>query len=101
MCGFCLPYLSKEESIKLIEDAAELLKPHGVFYVSTMEDDYSKSGFKTSSGGDQAYMYYHQADYLTEALQENGFNIIDLQRRDYPEQDGSNTIDLLIIAGKS
>jgi 23S rRNA G2069 N7-methylase RlmK/C1962 C5-methylase RlmI len=46
MCGFCLPYLSKEEAVKLIRDAAAILNPDGVFYISTMEDDYSKSDFK-------------------------------------------------------
>ncbi len=98
MCGFCLPYLSKEESIKLIKDTAILLKPNGVFYLSTMEDDYSKSGIQTNSGGDQLYMYFHQADYLSRALEENGFEIIELKRQDFPTKDGTKTTDLLIIA---
>lgn len=101
MCGFCLPYLSKEEAIQLVQDASELLNPNGVLYISTMEDDYSKSGPKTSSdGAHQLYMYFHQADYLTAALQEHGFKTINLQRQDYPTQDGTKTTDLLIIAGK-
>lgn len=101
MCGFCLPYLSKEEAIQLVQDASELLNPNGVLYISTMEDDYSKSGPKTSSdGAHQLYMYFHQADYLTAALQEHGFEIINLQRQDYPTQDGTKTVDLLILAGK-
>lgn len=35
MCGFCLPYLSKEETEKLINDVSRLLNPEGVFYIST------------------------------------------------------------------
>lgn len=97
MCGFALPYLSKEEAIKLIGDAAGVLKPGGIFYLSTMEDDYGKSGLQQSSTGDSIYMYYHQADYLTGALRENGFIVIHLQRKTYT--DGSGTIDLVIIAG--
>ncbi|MBC7886377.1 MAG: class I SAM-dependent methyltransferase [Ferruginibacter sp.] len=102
MCGFCLPYLSKEESIKLISDASGLLKLNGVIYLSTMEDDYSKSGFKTpgSGTGDKIYIHYHQADYLTNALKENGFKIINLQRKPYPMDDGTTTTDLVIIAAK-
>jgi 2-polyprenyl-3-methyl-5-hydroxy-6-metoxy-1,4-benzoquinol methylase len=100
MCGFCLPYLSKEETVKLIKDALGLLLPNGILYISTMEDDYSKSGFKKGSTGDEIYMHYHEADYLVAALQENGFKIIDLTRQDYPEKDGSKTIDLIIIAQK-
>lgn len=103
MGGFCLPYLSKEESLKLIHDASELLKPNGVIYLSTMEDDYNKSGFKASSSGgpDKLYIYYHQADYLTNALKKYGFKILDLQRRAYPEENGTSTTDLLILAKKS
>ena len=100
MCGFCLPYLSKEESVKLISDTSRLLKSKGVLYLSTMEDDYSKSGFKRLESVDQMYIYYHQEDYLANALKENDFKIIDLQRKDYPERDGTRTTDLLIIAGK-
>ncbi|MFM9949256.1 MAG: class I SAM-dependent methyltransferase [Saprospiraceae bacterium] len=102
MCGFCLPYLSREESVQLISDAGKILKPNGVLYLSTMEDNYSKSGPKTSSDGAyQLYMYFHQADYLAAVLQENGFKIINLQRQDYPTQDGTKTVDLLILAAKN
>jgi 2-polyprenyl-3-methyl-5-hydroxy-6-metoxy-1,4-benzoquinol methylase len=102
MCGFCLPYLSKEDSLKLIRDVSGLLKFNGVFYLSTMEDEYSKSGFKvSSSGGERAlYIHYHQSDYLTKALKESGFEIIDLSRKDYPEQNESSEKDLIIISKK-
>ena len=100
MCGFCLPYLTKEEAIKLITDASILLNAKGVLYISTMEDDYSKSGLKKGSTGDEIFMNYHQAAYLTTALKENGFNIIKLKRQDYPMQYGTKTVDLILIAEK-
>ncbi len=98
MCGFCLPYLSKEDTLQLIADSAKILHPKGVLYLSTMEDDYSKSGWKTGSSGKEVYMHYHEAGYLTEALETNGFEVIDLRRKEFPEKDGSLTIDLLITA---
>ena len=101
ICGFGLPYLSKEESLKLIQDSANLLKIGGVLYLSTMEDEYSKSGIKRSSSGNEVYIYYHQSNYLIESLRDNGFEIIDLRRQNYPEEDGSNTIDLIITAKKN
>ncbi len=100
MCGFCLPYLSGEEAVRLISDAAGLLGSNGVLYLSTMEDDYSKSGFKRSGSGDKLYINYHQADYLTKALKKNNFNIIELQRKNYSAEDGTQTTDLVILAGK-
>ncbi len=100
ICGFCLPYLSKEESIELIKNASKVLTINGLIYISTMEDDYSQSGYKTSSSGDKMFIHYHEADYLTQALNENGFKIIDLHRQIYTTQDESPTIDLIIIAEK-
>lgn len=101
MCGFCLPYLSREASEKLIADASGLLKRGGMLFISTMEADPERSGFERSSGGDEMYMHYHQASYLTAALRENGFLVVDLRRKDIPGMDSSVSTDLLIIASKA
>lgn len=100
MCGFCLPYLSKQETLQLIADAAALLNDNGVLYISTMEDDYSKSGYETGSKRDSMYMYYHEADYIKQALADNDFSIIDLQRKQYSKSDGTEVTDLLVVAGR-
>jgi len=101
ICGFGLPYLSKDEALQLIADASEKLNPGGILYLSTMEDDYEKSTFKTSSSGFVIFMHYHRADYLTAALEENGFEIIQVTRQDFPEKDGTITTDLIIIARRN
>ena len=101
ICGFCLPYLSKEEALQLISDVAGILNENGVFYISTMEDDYEKSDWKKSSSGKyETFTHYHQADYLTAALLANGFDIVDLRRKDYPEANGGFSKDLLILSSK-
>ena len=97
MCSFALPYLSKEEAIKLIADAAMLLTEKGALYLSTMEDDYSKSGLETSSSGNQLYMHYHEAGYLVDALEKNGFRVIDLKRQHFISGEVKMT-DLIIVA---
>ena len=101
LCAFCLPYLSREEAVQLIADAAERLNPGGVLYISTMEDDYAQSGWQSSSSGDRIFIHYHQADYLLQALEANGFALLDLQRIQYPAPDGKTTTDLVLIAKKS
>jgi SAM-dependent methyltransferase len=100
MCAFGLPYLSKEESLALIGDTARLLNPGGAFYISTMEDDYAKSGPQRGSTGEELYMYFHQADYLIAALEENGFRIEHIDRKRYPGADGSPVVDLILLAGR-
>lgn len=97
MAGFCFPYLSKEEVIKVIADAAGLLEPHGVIYFSTMEADYSTSGWRKSSAGDNVYMYNHEEDYMAKALEDNGFRIADIQRKQYPGRDGETVTDLIMV----
>ncbi|WP_212004762.1 trans-aconitate 2-methyltransferase [Chitinophaga sp. HK235] len=101
VAGFLLPYLSREETITLISDAAATLNPGGILYLSTMEDDYARSGIRTSSSGDhQLYQYFHEADYLLNAFADNGLQLIDLQRKIYPAHDGSPVTDLILLAGK-
>jgi ubiquinone/menaquinone biosynthesis C-methylase UbiE len=100
LCGFGLPYLSKEEAVKLISDVSGILMPNGVFYLSTMEDDYKKSGIEKSSHGDEVYMHYHEEDYLVQAVSNNGMNLLQMQRLGYSGADGKQTTDLVIIAGK-
>lgn len=100
MCGFALPYLSREEAIKLIADASSLLVSDGVLYLSTMEGDYSSSGLQRSSSGDEVYIHFHQEDYLVNGLKANGFEILELQRKNYLMQGGTETTDLIIIGKK-
>jgi trans-aconitate methyltransferase len=51
MCGFCMPYLSKDDCLKLIKDCAGLLSSGGVLYFSTIEGDYNASDYETSGDG--------------------------------------------------
>ena len=56
------PWLDRAISYVLPTAGAVLWSAFG------QHDDYSLSGFKKGSTGDEIYMHYHQADYLTEAL---------------------------------
>lgn len=86
MCGFCMPYLSKEESIQMIMDSWSLLNNGGIFYFSTIENDYDKSESQTSGDGQYTmHVYYHQADYLQKAISECGFETLHLLRISYPK----------------
>ncbi|AMP98772.1 hypothetical protein AY601_1863 [Pedobacter cryoconitis] len=58
-----------------------MLKPGGVFYLSTMEEDeHNKSRYQIAGAGDQVYVNYHQEGYLSKVLRENNFEIISLKR---------------------
>jgi predicted TPR repeat methyltransferase len=100
--GFCMPYLSKDDCTKLIQLCSKKLTAQGLIYISSMEDDYSKSGFETTSFSDekQVYVYYHQAQYIQTALTNNGFDVLQIERKAYPEADGTFLTDMIFIAQK-
>lgn len=95
ICGFCLPYLNRSETQKLIQDVAGLLQPGGVFYLSTMEDDYEKSRVVTSSTGDQTWMYFHPAEELSAAVDASGMTVTEVKRQVAANQMDT---DLVILA---
>lgn len=97
MAGFVFPYLPKEDCVQVIIDAVKVLNPGGVMYISTMEDDYSTSGWRKSSKGDKVYMYNHEEGYLTEALKRNRFTIAGVYRKHYDGWDGKPVTDLILI----
>lgn len=97
MCGFCLPYLSREEAMQLIADCSRRLIPGGVLYLSTMEDDHNKSGWHTGSQGDKMYLHYHEAKYLTATLEAHGFEVLEVHRQGYAAQDGTTFTDLVVM----
>jgi ubiquinone/menaquinone biosynthesis C-methylase UbiE len=102
LCGFCLPYLSEEESAKLFRDCAATLKPGGILYLSCMEEsEYCQSGIKTNSMGDQTYMYYHKADFLQVSLSEAGFQHMELSRKVTQKDKEPVNTDLVMTALKA
>jgi len=103
MCSFCLPFLSKSDTDKLISDCSDKLIKNGILYLSTMEGDESKAGFESTSfsGDSKVYFNYHMQQDLEKSLVNNGFSIDYTIRQDYYESDGSVTIDLIMIAKKN
>jgi len=77
MYSFCLPFLSKSDTHKLISDCSAKLKKNGILYISTMEGDESKAGFESTSftGDLKVYFNYHKRQDLEKYLVDNGFSI--------------------------
>lgn len=96
VCGFCLPYLSKEDCQKLIEDCKNLLTDEGIVYLSFVEGNYNNSGYQFGSSGDKTYFYYHELENLSANLNENGFEIMNLQHKHYDKKDEVETHTILI-----
>lgn len=100
ICGFLFPYLSKDEVLQLIIDISLVLNKQGLIYISTMEDDYHKSGFEKGSAGDEIFMHYHEEKYLRVCLEKNNFELISLHRKQYTPEGKAPVTDLIMIAKK-
>jgi cyclopropane fatty-acyl-phospholipid synthase-like methyltransferase len=100
MCGFCLPYLSREDSVKLFTDCAALLPAGGIGYFSAIEGAYEQSGFKAASTGDETYVYYHPTQGLLEQLHTAGFELVAQCHKPYAQGDAVSTHVILIVRKK-
>lgn len=98
--GFCLPYLSGEESLQLIGDASTLLNKNGVLYLSFVEGDSNQSGFKTSSTGDRTYFYYHELSALTKGILDAGFETPKVLHVNYGDANSKQEVHTIVIAKK-
>jgi len=101
ICGFCIPYLSKEDCSKLFKDSFQLLKTGGYFYFSAIEGNYAQSGYEAGSTGDRAYVYYYEDAYFKKELTENHFTPIHFIQKNYTKADGSAQVHLVCIAQKN
>ncbi len=99
ICAFGLPYVSKDEAASMIADASNSLNQNGILFLSFMSDDYTRSGWHTSSKGDELFLYYHEQEYIVETLLNRGFEIDTLSRIE-SFMNGTPVTDLIIISIK-
>lgn len=100
VCGFSLPYLSKKDSTKLIEDCFKLLEEDGLLYLSFVEGDPSQSHFQMDNNGYRSYFYFHDLNDLQTQLINNKFDNIKKFRIEYEKSDTENDIHTILIARK-
>jgi len=101
VCGFCIPYLSQSDCLKLITDCKNLLNDSGILYLSFVAGNYENSGFISGSSGDRAYFYYHNLDYLEKELKANSFETNELLLKNYKKADGTEEIHTIMISKKT
>lgn len=100
ICGFCLPFLSEEESKKLISDSFNLLTEDGILYISFMEGDPAQSDFKSNNFGDRVYFYYHNLDSFNSLLFKERFEEPKIFRVNYSKTAEISEIHTIVITKK-
>ncbi len=100
ICGFCLPYLSHEDSIFFFSNIKLLLNQNGILYLSFVDGDPSKSGLQHSSTGDQSYFYYYKLEEITQQLIKIGLEVIKIFHIDYTNNKNQQDTHTALIAKK-
>lgn len=100
ICGFCIPYLTKEDTYKLIESAARLLPSDGIFYLSFMLEDYAQSGWETNSRGDSMPIYYYAEADLIPAFEQYGLHVSKKLQTGFGDKTGKGSKHAIFIAKK-
>lgn len=100
ICGFCLPYLSHEDSTKLIEDCSILLKKNGFLYISFVEGEADKSDFQMGSSGDRSYFYYYNLNDLKEQLSQRNFGEFQTFKVEYNKSETDIDFHTIVVTTK-
>ncbi|MEY4926664.1 MAG: hypothetical protein RI894_1100 [Bacteroidota bacterium] len=100
ICGFCLPYLSELDAIKLIADFKNILADNGLVYLSFVAGKSQQSGYQTGSSGDRTYFYYHDLEKIKTLFAANNLVESGLFLKKYKKSDGSEEIHTIILAKK-
>ncbi len=97
--GFCLPYLSGDDCLKLFNDCRNLLSDDGILYLSYIEGD-GKSDYLTGSSGHRTYFYDHQLHNIKDQLKEHDFEIARTLQKDF-NNNGTDEVHTILIAKKT
>ncbi|WP_461787819.1 class I SAM-dependent methyltransferase [Pedobacter sp.] len=101
IAGFCIPYLSLNETQHFISNSHQLLDDDGVLYISFVEGKYSRSGFKTNSSGDKVYFYYYELATITNEIEKLGFKAAQILKVNFKRSATEIEEHTIIITRKS
>lgn len=96
--GFCLPFLSQEDCAVFFKNAAHILSPGGVLYLSFMEGPYENSRYKTGSNGLQTYFHYHPMPVIEAQLAAAGLHIEKIMQVEYQREGSGGEMHTIVIA---
>jgi 2-polyprenyl-3-methyl-5-hydroxy-6-metoxy-1,4-benzoquinol methylase len=101
LVGFCLPYLSIEETTTFVGDCSNLLNDNGVFYLSFVEGKHLDSGIQVGSSGVRIFFYFHELRAIENILIQNHFENIIVQKVSYERSSSHTEIHTIVTCRKA
>lgn len=99
VCGFCLPYLNKDEASRLISNISKLLKPGGVVYLSTMEVDSAPPPEMRKPSEETLTIHYHSGEELMRIFEKLELRVLKYFQFENPDNHTA-VKDLVLLARK-
>lgn len=100
IAGFCLPYLSENDSKKFITDCYQSLTENGILYISFVEGKPEESGLRINSKGDKMYFHYYQQAKMKQWLETIKFTILKIYTYNYHKSEHITEIHTIFIVKK-
>lgn len=99
LAGFCLPYISHQDSLTLFNNCYDILTHKGVLFLSYIEGDKNKSHFITGSypSDDRMFIYYYDTDELIITLKGVGFKHLKTYTHQFNRSETEETHSTLIL----
>ena len=101
LAAFCLPFLYDEEAKIFIKEIASIVKSGGYIYLSTMEGKGNEITTTSFSDGGLMFLNYYSPRFLDNEFAKNNLKVVENIRKNYPELDGSFTVDMIYILKKN
>jgi trans-aconitate methyltransferase len=97
VAGFVIPYLSPTELLDFMRDAAAILAPGGLLYLSFVEGTAEESGYKTGSNGLRVFFNYHPLEPLMQTAQALGFHGVKRFKFPFERENAATEIHTVLI----
>jgi cyclopropane fatty-acyl-phospholipid synthase-like methyltransferase len=102
VAAFVLPFLSYEDSEKLIKSIGKLLNTKGVVYLSTIEGSAEDNGFETTSfsGKSEIHFVYYEVPLLTDMFRKAGIRVKNIRKQPYLKNSIPVLTDIILLGEK-
>lgn len=88
LCGFGLPYLSKEETSSMLLNIKNNLQKQGLLYLSFMKgEDQIEKTFSSQDQNKFLFTNFHHPDTILNLAKEKGFELIHMNQHEAPSKD--------------
>lgn len=100
VCGFCIPYLTQDETVEFIHNCTQLLKTKGCIYLSFVDGNPEDSSFQVGSSGDRIFFNFHKIETIEKLLTNAGFSTPQIINVNYPKSNKTTEIHTVLISTK-